>query len=83
MNEEAVLELNTKMNGLQIMAKSNFNENNKSFYLTFKSGFGDVNFYNLFFTDIINEANKVYSKQIIELCLFCIDCFSGWLFLLE
>ncbi len=69
--EEALID-HVRTNGYdiyQVKSKNfftNYNQVNKSFYLTFKSGFSDINFYNLFFTDIINEANKAYSKQIIE-----------------
>ena len=69
--EEALVE-NVRTNGHDVYQVkkvnffSNYNDNNKSFHLSFKSGFSDVNFYNLFITDIINEANKVFSKEIIE-----------------
>ena len=45
---------------------NNFHNESKSFHVSFKSGYNDANYYKLFFSDIINEANKVYSKQIIE-----------------
>ena len=70
--KEETLVDNFRTNGYDIYQVNSFNffnhynEKTKSFNFSFKSGFSDVNFYNLFFTDIISEANKVYSKSLIQ-----------------
>ena len=43
---------------------NNYHNENKTFHLSFKTGYNDENYYKLFFLDILKDANDAYSKSI-------------------